>query len=86
MTLSNKQNITDEQTNPADFDKTILEIAPPLPETTKNNAKLKEMDALVASYIAECNAEIEIKAKNSKNNVPKCANTFQNIPKRSRTF
>lgn len=35
------------------------------PENTENNEKLKQMDALVASYIAECYVEAE-KAKNTE--------------------
>ena len=42
------------------------------PENTENNEKLKQMDALVASYIAECYAEAEKKAKNTEKIAENC--------------
>ena len=46
-----------------------------LPEDAENNEKLKQMDALVASYIAECSAEIEKNAKNTEKNAQNWENT-----------
>ena len=42
------------------------------PENTENNEKLKQMDALVASYIAECYVEAEKKAKNTEKIAENC--------------
>ena len=48
------------------------------PENTENNEKLKQMDALVASYIAECYVEAEKKAKNTEKNAQISENLHTN--------
>ena len=70
--------------NPEEIEKIEVEeqieakIADLLPEDAENNEKLKQMDALVASYIAECNAEIEKNAKNTEKNAQNWENTGTN--------
>ncbi len=76
--MNNNPKLTDDQLTPADFDKSIPEISPPLPETAENNEKLRQMDALVDSYIAECNAEIEKNAKNAEKKAQNWENTGTN--------
>lgn len=66
MTMSNKQDITNEQLNPADFNKTIPEIAPTPQETDEISSKLASADAIVSAFLEECRADIEKKAKNTE--------------------
>ena len=51
------------------------------PENTENNEKLKQMDALVASYIAECYADAEKNAKNTEKIAQQSENLHTNAQK-----
>ncbi len=77
--MNSNPKLTDDQLTPADFNKSIPEISPPLPETAENNEKLRQMDAIVNVFLERCRADIEKDVLNAEINEEKSRYLKKNI-------